>query len=79
MACIQFKTWLSNCQRFNIDCADDIRNLTSGRKALADIFDEQTRLIRQISSDYRRVTATSKGTIDSSKVSNMNNYINNLY
>ncbi|XP_048752364.2 uncharacterized protein LOC125663954 [Ostrea edulis] len=53
--CIQFKLWLENCHRFGIsgECEQQLHNIKNGRKTLAQIFEEQDRLIREIVQDYR--------------------------
>jgi hypothetical protein len=53
--CIQFKLWLENCHRFGIsgECEQQLHNIKHGRKTLAQIFEEQDRLIREIVKEYK--------------------------
>ena len=51
--CIQFKLWLQNCQRHNLDCDQMIDDFQSGRKTLAEIFAEQEAVIPSVAEGYR--------------------------
>lgn len=53
--CVQFKLWLENCHRFGIsgECEQQLNSIKSGRKTLAQIFQEQDMLIRQIVREYK--------------------------
>lgn len=53
--CVQFKLWLENCHRFGItgECEQQLNSIKYGRKTLAQIFQEQDTLIRQIVQEYK--------------------------
>ena len=52
--CIRFKLWLQNCQRFNMDCDQQIDDFQSGRKTLAQIFEEQEIQIKSVAAKQRK-------------------------
>jgi len=53
--CVRFKIWYENCQRFNLsNCDEQLSSLQSGRKTLAQVFNEQDSLIRQVVEGYEK-------------------------
>ncbi len=51
--CIRFKLWLQNCQRHDLNCDQMIEDFETGRKTLAQIFEEQEQIIREVAQAYR--------------------------
>ncbi|RUS87017.1 hypothetical protein EGW08_005255 [Elysia chlorotica] len=46
--CARFKLWLENCHRFGVgDCIHEYSSFRAGRKTLAQMFEEQDRMIRE--------------------------------
>jgi hypothetical protein len=51
--CERFKLWLDNCTKFHvINCDDQLQEVQTGRKTLAEIFEEQERIIEEIAHHY---------------------------
>ncbi|KAH9499800.1 hypothetical protein Btru_077854 [Bulinus truncatus] len=49
--CARFKMWLENCHRFGFgNCTEQYKSYKEGRKTLAQIFDEQDKIIREVAS-----------------------------
>lgn len=46
--CTQFRLWLQNCQTYNLDCEQQLADLKSGRKTLAEIFEMQEEEIKSV-------------------------------
>ena len=53
--CVQFKLWLENCQRYHLpNCDEQVNAIESGRKTLAEVFQEQQDIIREVAEAYRK-------------------------
>ena len=53
--CVHFKIWYANCRRFNLsNCDEQLASLQSGRKTLAQVFNEQDLLIREVVEGYEK-------------------------
>ncbi|KAL4235010.1 hypothetical protein ACF0H5_006649 [Mactra antiquata] len=53
--CANYKVWAHNCRAFGFgDCQEKMRDISSGRRSLQDVFNEQDQLIRNIVSSYQQ-------------------------
>lgn len=53
--CVQFKLWLENCQRYHLpNCDEQAHAIESGKKTLAEVFQEQQDIIREVAEAYRK-------------------------
>lgn len=53
--CVQFKLWMENCQRYSLpNCDEQLESLTTGRKTLAQVFQEQQEIIKQVVETYKK-------------------------
>lgn len=52
--CVQFRLWMENCQRYNLpNCDEQMESITTGRKTLAQVFQEQQEIIRLVAETYK--------------------------
>ena len=59
--CAQFKEWLHNCNRYGLNnCQEQLQEVTSGRRNLSQIMQEQEELIESIARQYRSQTASAE-------------------
>lgn len=57
--CVQFKLWMENCQRYSLpNCDEQLESLTTGRKTLAQVFQEQQEIIKQVVETYKKSEET---------------------
>lgn len=53
--CVQFKLWLENCHRFGMhECLEQLQGFQTGRLTLAQIFEEQDAIIREVVDRYQK-------------------------
>ena len=53
--CVQFKLWLENCQRYHLpNCDEQAHAIETGRKTLAEVFQEQQEIIREVADKYKK-------------------------
>ncbi|KAK3586529.1 hypothetical protein CHS0354_035065 [Potamilus streckersoni] len=63
--CVSFKLWLENCVRYGLpSCDEQLHDINSGRKTLAQVFAEQQELIKEVAEKYRRGEVKSKAAAD---------------
>lgn len=52
--CVRYKLWKENCVRFQLaDCDEQLQSFQSGRKTLAEIFEQQDQIIQRIVEQYQ--------------------------
>jgi hypothetical protein len=52
--CVQFRLWMENCQRYNLpNCDEQLESINTGRKTLAQVFQEQQEIIRLVAESYK--------------------------
>lgn len=53
--CVQFKLWLENCQRYHLpNCDEQAHAIETGKKTLAQVFQEQQDIIREVAEAYKK-------------------------
>ena len=53
--CVQFKLWLENCQRYHLpNCDEQAEAIETGRKTLAEVFQEQQDIIREVADAFKK-------------------------
>lgn len=57
--CIRFKLWYQNCRSYNLsNCDEQLNNIRTGRKTLAQVFAEQNEMISKVVEEYEHDMST---------------------